>query len=347
MTTGARTTSTSGPIEQAIDEMARTPRSSITMCHEQTKTAVYMRADDAAIVEEPPRENLRAPNPPEHRPRLGEGPDAGAHHRHRGEWGGEDDLDDETPSPGAQTVPQPRRHRGRARRRERPDASAPRGPDHNQGNRESASRAQGLRLREHLLRAFPARARRTRETRRLPRKRGLHRNIRLLAQPRARAPARTRRGTRRAARRNRPEMASRTGEPAPNVGPLRPHRRGRQLRHRTPQGGDQTRGTPESGARGTIVGANARRAREHANFEDRNMSTARITGRLGATSAWINETGKLVCSRRTYRGDEDVGSSRGGHRRIAVRGKPGAGRKSANSSTASARTPTTPCARPP
>ena len=61
MTTGARTTSTTDPIEQAIDEMARTPRSSITMCHEQTKTAVYMRADDAAIVEEPPREHVRAP----------------------------------------------------------------------------------------------------------------------------------------------------------------------------------------------------------------------------------------------------------------------------------------------
>ena len=54
MTTGARTTSTIDAIAHAIDEMARASRSSITMCHEQTKTAVYMRADDAAIVEEPP-----------------------------------------------------------------------------------------------------------------------------------------------------------------------------------------------------------------------------------------------------------------------------------------------------
>ena len=31
------------------------------MCHEETKTAVYIRPDDAAIVGEPPRENVRAP----------------------------------------------------------------------------------------------------------------------------------------------------------------------------------------------------------------------------------------------------------------------------------------------
>ena len=85
-------------------------------------------------------------------------------------------------------------------RSERPDASASGGPDHDQGNGGSASRAQGIRLREHLLGAFPARAHRARETRRRPRGHGLHRNIRPVAQrhrcvatasahPRARLPS--------------------------------------------------------------------------------------------------------------------------------------------------------------
>lgn len=52
-------------IFQEMDEMERTPRSSVTMCHEQGKTAVYVSDDKQYIVKEPlhgpVRHTLRSP----------------------------------------------------------------------------------------------------------------------------------------------------------------------------------------------------------------------------------------------------------------------------------------------
>ncbi|MYD99281.1 MAG: hypothetical protein F4X98_18100 [Gammaproteobacteria bacterium] len=41
-------------IFQQIDKMGRTPRSGVTMCHRQRKTAVYLSHDRKHIIEEPP-----------------------------------------------------------------------------------------------------------------------------------------------------------------------------------------------------------------------------------------------------------------------------------------------------
>ena len=41
-------------IRQDMEEMRRTPRSGVKMCHEQGKTAVYLSADKQYIVHEPP-----------------------------------------------------------------------------------------------------------------------------------------------------------------------------------------------------------------------------------------------------------------------------------------------------
>ena len=41
-------------ISRACEEMDRTPRSAVQMCHEQGKTAVYLSKDKKHIVEEPP-----------------------------------------------------------------------------------------------------------------------------------------------------------------------------------------------------------------------------------------------------------------------------------------------------
>ena len=62
-----RTTAASGPrpsdmmdaIFKQMDEMERTPRSSVTMCHEQGKTAIYVSDDKQYIIEEPPHGSIR------------------------------------------------------------------------------------------------------------------------------------------------------------------------------------------------------------------------------------------------------------------------------------------------
>ena len=41
-------------ISEALQEMARTPNSSVKMCHSQGKTAVYLSDDKKYIVEHPP-----------------------------------------------------------------------------------------------------------------------------------------------------------------------------------------------------------------------------------------------------------------------------------------------------
>lgn len=41
-------------IRQDMEEMRRTPRSGVRMCHEQGKTAVYLSADKQYIIHEPP-----------------------------------------------------------------------------------------------------------------------------------------------------------------------------------------------------------------------------------------------------------------------------------------------------
>ena len=41
-------------IEKDIEDMQRTPRSGVGMCHEQGKTAVYLSEDKQYIVHEPP-----------------------------------------------------------------------------------------------------------------------------------------------------------------------------------------------------------------------------------------------------------------------------------------------------
>ena len=41
-------------IEKDMDDMQRTPRSGVKMCHEQGKTAVYLSEDKQYIVHEPP-----------------------------------------------------------------------------------------------------------------------------------------------------------------------------------------------------------------------------------------------------------------------------------------------------
>ena len=46
-------------ISQAIAESTQTPRSSITMCHRQGKTAVYLSRDKTHIVEHPPHGPIR------------------------------------------------------------------------------------------------------------------------------------------------------------------------------------------------------------------------------------------------------------------------------------------------
>ena len=52
-------------IEKDMDDMQRTPRSGVKMCHEQGKTAVYLSEDKQYIVHEPPNGPItRKPLPP-------------------------------------------------------------------------------------------------------------------------------------------------------------------------------------------------------------------------------------------------------------------------------------------
>ena len=46
-------------IFKEMDEMERTPRSGVTMCHEQGKTAVYVSDDKQYIINEPPHGPVR------------------------------------------------------------------------------------------------------------------------------------------------------------------------------------------------------------------------------------------------------------------------------------------------
>ena len=46
-------------IFEQLDQMERTPRSGVTMCHEQGKTAIYVSDDKQYIIEEPPHGSIR------------------------------------------------------------------------------------------------------------------------------------------------------------------------------------------------------------------------------------------------------------------------------------------------
>ena len=46
-------------ISRAVAESTQTPRSGITMCHRQGKTAVYLSKDKTHIVEHPPHGPIR------------------------------------------------------------------------------------------------------------------------------------------------------------------------------------------------------------------------------------------------------------------------------------------------
>lgn len=54
-------------ILERIDEMERTPKSGVAMCHKQGKTAVYVSKDRKYLIEHPPhgpvKRTLRAPVP--------------------------------------------------------------------------------------------------------------------------------------------------------------------------------------------------------------------------------------------------------------------------------------------
>lgn len=58
-------------IFQQIEKMGRTPRSGVTMCHRQRKTAVYLSRDRKHIIEEPPHGGpiKRTPRKPKFRGR--------------------------------------------------------------------------------------------------------------------------------------------------------------------------------------------------------------------------------------------------------------------------------------